>query len=87
LADLQVSCGVGKWLAASRACDGTDALPDVRPPDKLDGASGTQFTEAFDEVFASAGIEVLKIPPRSQRANAYAERWVRTIRSRSPAGC
>ena len=40
-----------------------------------------QFTEAFDEVFASAGIEVLKIPPRSPRANAYAERWVRTIRS------
>src|SRR6266516_7163561 len=26
------------WLAASRACDGTDALPDVRPPGGLDGA-------------------------------------------------
>ena len=37
---------------------------------------------AFDEVFTSAGIEVLKIPPRSPRAHAYAERWVRTIRSK-----
>ena len=41
----------------------------------------TKFTAAFDAVFASAGIEVLRIPPRSPRANAYAERWVRTIRS------
>jgi putative transposase len=40
-----------------------------------------QFTDAFDAVFAAAGIEVAKIPPQSPRANAYAERWVRTARS------
>ena len=33
-----------------------------------------QFTDAFDAVFASTGIDVVKIPPRSPRANAYAER-------------
>jgi transposase InsO family protein len=37
-----------------------------------------QFTEAFDAVLSGAGIEVVTIPPRSPRANAYAERWVRT---------
>jgi hypothetical protein len=30
---------------------------------------------------AGAGIEVVKIPPGSPQANAYAERWVRTVRS------
>jgi len=32
-------------------------------------------------VLSGAGIEVVKIPPRSPRANAYAERWVRTARA------
>jgi len=40
-----------------------------------------QFTEAFDVALSGAGIEVVKIPQRSPRANAYAERWVRTARS------
>ena len=40
-----------------------------------------QFTEAFDVVLAAAGIDVVKIPPRSPRANAYSERWVRTVRA------
>jgi transposase InsO family protein len=42
---------------------------------------GGQFTEAFDAVLSAAGIKVVKIPPRSPRANAYAERWVRTARA------
>ena len=40
-----------------------------------------QFTEAFDAVLSGAGIEVVKIPPRSPKANAYAERWVQTVRA------
>ena len=36
-----------------------------------------QFTEAFDAVLSGAGIEVVKIPPRSPRANATCERAIR----------
>jgi transposase InsO family protein len=40
----------------------------------------TKFTAAFDTVFTAAGIDVLRTPPQAPRANAYAERWVGTVR-------
>ncbi|HXL19842.1 MAG TPA: integrase core domain-containing protein, partial [Streptosporangiaceae bacterium] len=40
-----------------------------------------QFTASFDAVLAGAGIQAVKIPPRSPRANAYAERFVLTVRT------
>ena len=40
-----------------------------------------QFTEASGTVLAGAGIEAVKIPPRSPQANAIAERFVLTART------
>jgi transposase InsO family protein len=39
-----------------------------------------KFTAAFDAVFTSVGIDVLRSPVRAPRANAIAERWVGTVR-------
>jgi hypothetical protein len=40
-----------------------------------------QFADAFDAVLAGAGIEVMRIAPRSPGADACAGRWVCTARA------
>ena len=40
-----------------------------------------QFTASFDAVLAGAGAGAVKIPPRSPRANCYAEGFVLTART------
>ena len=40
-----------------------------------------KFSRGFDEVFGSEGVKVLRTPIRAPKANAYAERWVQTVRA------
>ena len=40
----------------------------------------TKFASSYDNVFSPEGIEILNTPYRAPRANAYAERWVLSIR-------
>jgi putative transposase len=41
----------------------------------------TKFCRGFNDVFRSEGAKVLVTPVQAPNANAYAERWVRTVRT------
>ena len=41
---------------------------------------GSQFVAAFDEVFRTEGMKVLTTPVRTPVANAFAERWIGSLR-------
>jgi transposase InsO family protein len=38
-----------------------------------------KYGASIDTVFMSEGIEIVRTPTRAPRANAYAERWVRSV--------
>ncbi len=40
-----------------------------------------KFCRGFDDIFRSEGAEVLLTPVQAPNANAYAERWIRTVRA------
>jgi putative transposase len=40
----------------------------------------SKFPTAFDTVFMSEGITIIRTPVRAPNANAFAERWIRSVR-------
>jgi putative transposase len=40
----------------------------------------SKFSHAFDVVFQSEGVEIIRTPFRAPKANAFAERWIGTVR-------
>jgi hypothetical protein len=56
-------------------------LGDEQPFRLLIHDRDSKFGGGFNEVFRSEGMKVIRTPVRAPNANAYAERWVRTVRS------
>jgi putative transposase len=69
------------WVTQQARNVSTD-LADARvDPKFLVHDRDTKYVASFDEVFRSEGAQILKTPFRTPNANAYAERFVRTVRS------
>ena len=71
---------VGEWVV-QQARNLSSGLAERACPAKfLVRDRDTKFTSSFDEIFRSEGMGIVRTPVRSPRANAFAERFVGTIR-------
>jgi transposase InsO family protein len=70
----------GRWVA-QQARNLILQLGDEQPFRFLVHDRDTKFSHAFDEIFRTEGIKVIRTPVQAPNANAHAERWVRTLRA------
>ena len=70
----------GDWVAQQARNLYWDLERDGLRPTLLLRDRDTKFAPAFDAVFAAQGARVVRTPVRAPRANAFAERWVGTVR-------
>ena len=70
----------GRWVV-QQARNLVIQIGDEQPFRFLVHDRDAKFSHAFDEVFRSEGVGVIRTPVQVPNANAYAERWVRTVRA------
>jgi transposase InsO family protein len=71
---------VGEWVT-QQARNLSFALAEQAHPRKfLIRDRDTKFSTSFDEVFRAEGVRIIRTPLQSPRANAFAERFVGTVR-------
>jgi putative transposase len=70
----------GTWTAQQARNLMIDSCGREPPASFLIHDRDAKFSAAFDEVFGTEGIQVIRTPFRAPNANAHAERFVRTLR-------
>jgi transposase InsO family protein len=71
----------GAWVT-QQARQFTWAMAERTPPMRfLIHDRDSKFSRPFDTVFQGQGIEIIRTPVRAPTANAFAERWIRSVRA------
>jgi hypothetical protein len=78
------SLGYQKQMARNVTMEGCGILRDCR---YLLHDRDTKFTQSFRAIIASGQVEPLALPAQSPNLNAYAERWVRSVKEEILCRC
>jgi putative transposase len=70
----------GRWIAQQARQLAWSLLERATPARFLIHDRDSKFGRDFDNIFRSEGIEIIRTPFRAPKANAFAERWVGTVR-------
>jgi putative transposase len=70
----------GRWTAQQARQRAWSRSGRATPARFLIHDRDSKFSRAFDEVFRSEGVEIIRTPFRAPQANAFAERWVGSVR-------
>ncbi len=70
----------GAWVTQQARNLSIELTKRARPVKFLIRDGDAKFTSSFEEVFMAEGIRIIRTPIRAPRANAFAERFVGTIR-------
>ena len=69
------ACSPTEWQINSSATSST-----TRPSLPLNQVECGKYCPAFQQIIDAAGVERVPLPPRSPNLNAYAERWIRSVK-------
>jgi putative transposase len=70
----------GRWIAQQARQLAWSLSERATPARFLIHDRDSKFSRAFDDVFRSEGVEIIRTPFRAPQANAFAERFVGTVR-------
>jgi putative transposase len=70
----------GRWVT-QQARNLAMEFADEQPFRFLIHDRDAKFSHAFDEVFRAEGIKIIRTPVQAPNANAFAERWIETVRA------
>jgi hypothetical protein len=69
-----------EWMEQNARCATQETWGHLHPCRYVLHDRDTKFCASFRSTLADGGVKTIRLPPRSPNLNAFAERWVRSVK-------